>query len=34
MRAIEKGILTGIQRYITADNGVHTIAETERFVKK
>ncbi|KAF7798821.1 hypothetical protein EIP86_010047 [Pleurotus ostreatoroseus] len=34
MRAFERGILTGIQRYIAPDNGLHTAVETEKFVKK
>lgn len=34
MRALEKGVLKGIQRYIAADNGLHSPAELERFVKE
>ena len=33
MRALEKGLLAGLKRYVVADNGMQHSAEPERFIK-
>ena len=34
MRALERGLLTGIQKYIAPDNDIRHLDELERFVKR
>ena len=34
MRALEKGLMTGIQKYVAPNNGIRHLDELERFVKK